>query len=103
MEKRAARRHPINTTIVCRRLSTSNSNVFFDGVMKNCSIDGLYAELATGFEAGTFLVVRVTGDSSGYSKEEGFQSLAVAEVKWSKLISTDKQAKYAIGLKYVMT
>ena len=102
MEKRAARRHPINTTIVFRRLSTSNSNVFFDGAMKNCSIYGVYAELAARFEVGTFLVIRVTGGSGGYSRDEGFQSLAVAEVKWSKLIPAVEGARYATGLRYVV-
>ena len=40
--------------------------------------------------------------SFGYSKDEGFQSLAVAEVRWSKSISADEGARYATGLKYVM-
>jgi hypothetical protein len=102
MEKRADRRHLINTTIVCRHLNASNSGVSFEGVMKNCSINGIYAELAASSEVGTFLVVRVTGGSWGYSKEEGFQSLAVAEVKWSKLIPSEEEARYATGLKYVM-
>jgi len=102
MEKRAATRHAINTTVVCRHLNAANFGVSCDGIMKNCSIDGIYAELADCFEVGTFLVIRVTGGSSGYSKEEGFQSLAVAEVKWSKVIPAEKEARYATGLRYVI-
>jgi hypothetical protein len=102
MEKRTAARHPIDTTIVCRHLNAAESGMSFDGVMKNCSIYGVYAELAARFEVGTFLVIRVTGGSGGYSKDEGFQSLAVAEVKWSKLIPAEEGARYATGLRYVV-
>jgi hypothetical protein len=70
--------------------------------MKNCCINGLYAELAAAFKAGTVLVVRTTGSSGGYSREEGFHSLAIAEVKWSRPISVEGDDCYATGLKYVM-
>jgi len=102
MEKRATRRHPISTSIVCRHLNTAIAGSSFDGVMKNCSIHGVYVELAARCEVGTFLVIRVTGGSGGYSKDEGFQSLSVAEVKWSRLIPAEGEARYATGLKYVV-
>jgi len=70
--------------------------------MKNCSINGLYTEVEACFDVGAFLVIRVTGGSWGYSKEEGFQSLAVAEVKWSKLIPAEAKARYATGMRYVI-
>ena len=44
-----------------------------DGRMKNCCVNGLYAELAVHFKTGTVLVVRTTGSSCGYSREEGFR------------------------------
>jgi len=102
VNKRAARRHLINTTIVCHHLTAANSGVSFDGIMKNCCIHGMYAELAACFKVGTFLVIRVTGGSWGYSKDEGFLLLAVAEVRWTKLIVDEQEARYAAGLKYVM-
>lgn len=102
MEKRQTRRHPINTSIVCRHLNAATAGTSFDGIMKNCSIGGMYAELTAGFDIGTFLVIRVTGKSLGYSKDEGFQSLAVAEVKWSKLMPAEEETRYATGLKYVV-
>jgi hypothetical protein len=102
MEKRAARRHPINTSILCRHLNAAMAGSTFDGIMKNFSIGGIYAELTAGFDLGTFLVIRVTGDSRGYSKDEGFQSVTVAEVKWSKLIPAEEETRYATGLKYVI-
>ncbi len=102
MEKRVANRHPLATPIICRHFSAANSAISFNGIMKNCSLYGMYAELEACFEVGTFLVIRVTGGSAGYSKDQGFQSLAVAEVKWSKLIPADERARYATGLKYVI-
>jgi len=70
--------------------------------MKNCSVNGLCAELGAHFKAGTVLVVRATGSSCGFSREEGFRSLAIAEVKWSKPINVEGEAYYATGLKYLM-
>jgi hypothetical protein len=70
--------------------------------MKNCCTNGFYAELKARFKAGTILVVRTTGGSRGYSKDEGFRSLALAEVKWSLPRSVEGRICYATGLKYLM-
>jgi hypothetical protein len=102
MEKRATRRHPIDTSIVCRHLNAVSADSSFDGTMKNCSICGLYAEVETCFQVGVYLVIRVTGGSWGYSKDEGFQSMAVAEVKWTQLIPDPQKTRYATGMKYVI-
>jgi hypothetical protein len=102
MEKRASRRHRINTSIVCRCLNSARFGEPVDGRMRNCCINGLYAELGAHFKTGTVLVVRTTGSSCGCSKEEGFRSLAVAEVKWSRQRSIDGGVCYATGLRYLM-
>lgn len=102
MEKRATRRHPINTSIVCSCLNSVHFGDPVDGRMKNCCINGLYAELRFYFKTGTVLVIRTTGNCYGYSKEEGFRSLAVAEVRWSMPISVEGEDCYATGLKYLM-
>lgn len=102
MEKRADRRHKINTSIVCSHLRSTPSSPAFDGKMMNCCVNGLYAELTTQFRSGTILVVRATGSCCGYSKDEGFRSLALAEVKWSKPKSGAEGACYATGLRYVI-
>lgn len=70
--------------------------------MKNCCSSGLCAELKAGFKAGTILVVRPTGGSRGYSKDEGFRCLALAEVKWSLPRSVEGNVCYATGLKYLL-
>ena len=102
MEKRATQRHPINTSIVCSCLHSVHFGDPVDGRMKNCCINGLYAELRFDFKPGTVLVIRATGSSCGYSREEGFRTLAIAEVKWSKPISGEGEAYYGTGLKYLM-
>lgn len=102
MEKRANRRHVIDTSIVCRHLSAALWEEAVDGRMKNCCANGLNAELNERFRAGTILVVRTTGSSRGYSKDEGFRCLALAEVKWSLPRSREGGTCYATGLKYLM-
>jgi hypothetical protein len=67
--------------------------------VKNCCVNGLYAELGAHFKTGTVLVVRATGSLCGYLREEGFLSLAIAEVKWSILITVEGEAYYGPGLK----
>ena len=102
MEKRATRRHSISTSIVCSYLNSVDFGMPVDGRMKNCCFNGLYAELGAHFKTGTVLVVRTTGSSCGYSKEEGFRSLAVAQVQWSRPRSVEGSMCYATGLKYLM-
>jgi hypothetical protein len=102
MERRANRRHRMNTSIICSYLDLMHSGETLDGRMKNCSANGLCAELGACFKAGTVLVIRATGNSYGYSKEEGFCSLALAEVRWSRPTSVAGDVCYATGLKYLM-
>ena len=102
MEKRATRRHRIDTSIVCSLVSSRCCSETVDGRMKNCCASGLCAELTACFKVGTILVVRATGGSRGYSKDEGFRSLALAEVKWSLPRSAAGSVCYATGLKYLM-
>jgi hypothetical protein len=102
MEKRATKRHRINTSIVCSYLSAGRCSSTFEGRMKNCCINGLCIELRAQVKAGTVLVVRTTGSSWGYSREEGFRSMALAEVKWSQPKFVEEEVCYTAGLKYVL-
>jgi hypothetical protein len=101
MEKRASTRHKLTTSIVCNFLSSGRSGGAFEGEMKNCCKYGLYAELQTPIKTGTTLVIRASGGSFGYSREQGFRWLALAQVKWSKAKSVDGDIRYGTGLKYV--
>jgi hypothetical protein len=102
MEKRQNARHRINTSIVCSYVGSIPCSKTFDGRMKNCSSGGLCAELSTQFNAGTILVVRATGRSFGFSRDEGFRCLTLAEVKWSRRESGRRDERYGTGLRYLM-
>ena len=102
MEKRVSRRHRINTSIVCSYFNAVRSGETVDGRMKNCCANGLCAELRARIKTGTVLVIRTTGNPCGYSREDGFCSLALAEVRWSKPMSVAGEVCYATGLKYML-
>ena len=102
MEKRESIRHNLNTSIVCSYLSAVRFSETFQGRMKNCCCNGIYAELQAQLKTGTILVVRTTGRSFGYSKEDGFRSVALAEVKWSQRKPVQGDVCYGTGLKYLV-
>ena len=101
MDKRSSPRREINTSIACKRYESLNSERSIDGRLKNCCAAGFCAELKEHVKAGTILVVRMTGDSWGYSANDGLRSMALAEVRWSKPSSVEGKACYATGLKYL--
>ncbi len=101
MEKRSTQRRLINTSIVCRYFKSLNCGEAIYGKMKNCCSTGCYAELRAHVKAGTTLVVRTTGSSWGYSADEGFRMLTLAEVRWSNPKPVDAQRGYATGLRYL--
>jgi hypothetical protein len=102
MEKRFNPRREINTSILCKRYTSLNSEVPINGNMKNCCPAGFYAELKEQVQAGTILMVRTTGSSWEASADDGLRSMALAEVRWSKPMSAEGKACYATGLKYLM-
>ena len=102
MERRANRRRRLNTSIVCSFLSAGRCARTFEGRMTNCCISGLCIELRAQLKAGTVLVVRATGSSCGCSQDDGFRSMALAEVRWSKPKTMEQKVCYTTGLKYVL-
>jgi hypothetical protein len=101
MEKRSNPRLGIDTSIVCKRYNSLSGAVPIDGNIKNCCPAGFYAELKDYVSAGTILVVQITGNSQGYSADEGVRSMSLAEVRWSKPMSVEGEACYATGLRYL--
>jgi hypothetical protein len=101
MEKRSNHRRRINTSITCCHFKSLDCGEAIDGQMKNCCSTGFYAELKDHVKSGAVLVVRTTGSSWGYSMDEGFRSMALAEVRWSKPKSIEGEVCYATGLKYL--
>jgi len=102
MDKRSDPRREIDTSILCKRYISFNGEVAINGSIKNCCQAGIYAELKEHVKAGTILVVRVTGSSWGCSADEGLRSMALAEVRWSKPMSAEREGCYATGLKYLL-
>lgn len=102
MEKRSAPRHPMDTSLCCSLFRSLGGETGFEGRMKNCSRQGLCAELASPLKEGTAVIVRASKSPRGLPCAEGFRWLALAEVRWSRpKPSAAGAARYATGLKYL--
>jgi hypothetical protein len=104
MEKRNSNRHKTDQSIVCTFFTSHSCDDMFDGRMQNYCDSGMYAELQTHFKEGTILLVRTTGSVPGGSPakiEEGFRSISLVEVKWSKPLSANGGVCYGTGLKHL--
>ena len=104
MEKRNSNRHKTEQAIVCTFFGSQSFNDTFGGRMKNYCDAGMYAELQAQFKDGTVLLIRTTSSPSKPSTsrlEDGFRSISLVEVKWSKPISRDGVLTYGTGLKHV--
>ena len=76
----------------------------FYGKMKNYCDLGLDAEFQTSLKDGTVLLVRTTSsvpERLPAKIEEGFRSVSLAEVKWSKPLSANEAVCYGTGLKHL--
>lgn len=105
MENRTSSRYKIDSSIVCSYLSSRNSNEAFFGKMKNYCDSGLYAELQVQLKEGTVLLCRTTRISFERPKtriEDGFRSMSLAQVKWSKPICVNGTTRFATGLKHLV-
>ena len=104
MEKRNSNRHQTDQSIVCALFTSQSVNDTFDGKMKNYCDSGLYAELQTRFKDGTVLLVRTTSNPSERlptTIEEGFRSISLVEVKWSKALSANGLFCFGTGLRHL--
>jgi hypothetical protein len=104
MENRASSRHEIESSIVCSYFGSRSSNETFYGKMKNYCDAGLCAELQVEVREGAVLLVRtrrIASGGPGTKIEDGFRSISLAQVKWSKPICVDGATRFATGLKHV--
>ena len=104
MEGRNSNHHKTDQSIVCTVFGSRSFYDTFDGKMKNYCDSGMYAELQTRFRDGTVLLVRTTSSTPERLPpkiEEGFRTISLAEVKWSKPLSANGVFCYATGLKYL--
>lgn len=71
--------------------------------MLNYGSRGMYAELETDFKKGTIVLVKTTGRPTECFRSDtadGFRSISLAEVRWTKPIPSERNTFYGIGLKY---
>lgn len=104
MEKRNSNRHETDQSIVCTFFTSHSYCDTFDGRMKNYCDTGIYAELQTHLNEGTVLLVRITSnpdECTPLKTEDGFRSISLAVVKWSKPLSADGVIRYGTGLKHL--
>lgn len=104
MEKRNSSRHKTEQSILCTFFASRSFNDTFGGKIKNYCDAGMYAELQTHFKDGTVLLVRTTSSPSKPSTsqlQDGYRSISLVEVKWSKPIFCDGILCYGTGLKHV--
>jgi hypothetical protein len=104
MENRNGIRHETDQPIVCTLFKSHRLTDLFDGKIKNYSDFGMYAELQSCFNNGTVLLVRTTNNASEglpANIEEGFRSISLVEVKWSKPLSANGDVRYGTGLKHL--
>jgi len=104
MENRNSNRHKTDQSIVFTFFTSHSFNNAFDGKMKNYCACGLYAELQTRFKDGTVLLARTTSNPTERLPakiEEGFRSISLVEVKWSKPLSSNGVVYYGTGLKHL--
>jgi hypothetical protein len=104
MEKRNSNRYKTDQSIVCTIFTSHSCAGTFDGRMQNYCDSGMYAELQTYFKEGTILLARTTSnDPKGWPSkiEEGFRTISLVEVKWSKPLSANGAVCYGTGLKHL--
>jgi hypothetical protein len=101
-DKRRSRRSRVDIPIVCSRVTATPDGAAYRGRIENCSRDGLCAEMARDFRAGTVLSVRPIRHSGDCADRPEVRCMAVAEVRWSRPRSLAAEACYGIGLKYLV-
>jgi hypothetical protein len=103
MEKRALHRTLTEVPIACCCFTISEGANFTYGTMLNCSPGGTYIELDRHYKEGTILMVKADGhpNTQGATESiEGFRTISLAEVKWSKSVEENESSHYGLGLKY---
>jgi hypothetical protein len=105
MENRTSNRYEVESSIICNYFSSRNSNETFHGKMLNYCDSGMYAELQVQFKEGAVLLVRtkrIPLERSRTKIENGFRSISLAQVKWSKPICVNGTTRFATGLKHLV-
>jgi hypothetical protein len=100
MEKRSLVRNSTQIFVACSSLATKSPDVVSHGHMVNCSFGGTCIELNHKMHEGSIVMIKATG-CGPKELPEGFRTLALAEVKWSRRLEEGMIPNYAIGLRYL--
>jgi hypothetical protein len=104
MEKRNIKRQAIGASTVCSHFATSKNRTVYDGKMLNYCKGGMCIESNADFKKGAIVLVKVNAlfSNAGHpSLMEGFHTISLAEIKWSKPSNTAGKALFGMGaLKY---
>ena len=87
MEKRKIKRHGIDASTVCGHFTALKNCNIYDGKMLNYSEDGMCIESSADFKKGAIVLIKVNSlfSNDGYPRlMEGFRTVSLAEIKWSK-------------------
>jgi hypothetical protein len=103
MEKRTDRRHAIEKTVACSPFVTGKINAASDGRMLNYCACGMCAELGAEFKKGAIVLLRTkdspTDPPAGFIRE-GFRSVSLAEVRWSRPVTAAGHLRFTTGFRY---
>jgi len=104
MEKRALIRDWTHIPVACMRLTTRSLSDVFQGKMLNCSCGGICIELNQRIQNGSIVMIKAIDWIEKESPPEvpqGFRTLSIAEVKWSRPLDDKRSCNYEIGLRYL--
>jgi PilZ domain len=100
MEKRSLVRNRTQIGITCSSLTAKSPDAVSHGHMVNCSSAGSCIQLNHKVHEGSIVMIKATSFRIT-SPPEGFRTLALAEVKWSKRLEDGMIPGYTIGLRYL--
>lgn len=100
MEKRSRIRNRTQIHVTCSSLTATSPYGVSHGCMTNCSWGGTCIELNHRIHEGSIVIIK-TNSRGIENLPEGFRTLALAEVKWSKQLEDERIPNYAIGLRYL--
>jgi len=104
MDKRALIRNRTKISVACSSLTASGPAAVSNGTMLNCSCAGTCIELTHKIHKGSIVIIKATGwtpkENAG-GLPEGFRTLGLAEVKWTKRLEGGRIPNFAIGLRYL--
>jgi rhamnose utilization protein RhaD (predicted bifunctional aldolase and dehydrogenase) len=100
MEKRSLVRNCAQIPVACSSLTSKSPSVVSHGHMVNCSGGGTCLKLNHMMHEGSIVMIKAISWGMN-DPPDGFRTLALAEVKWSRPLEIGLNPNYAVGLRYL--